>query len=244
MQVMWLLAALLAACAAVGSTMSCNEARTRCAYRTGCGAALGNYMMMCEAVLSEPSASSSCPRECGNALIALTSTEEGKELMNCECEDEYCLEAKQRIDICRPQVMKGAANATSSCSLSQLICLADAQCATALQYYHRLCRSMFRGRKCSNKCLNSIEILRKQEKAAALTACQCDGNDYDCPRMQNNLARLCYHKMKNHTKNHDRHGEKHKKPPVEEVVQVSAANFVRVSALIALICVSSYTFIT
>ena len=79
---MWLVAALLAAFAAVGGSISCNEARTRCAYRTGCGAALGNYMMMCEAVLTEPTESSVCPRECGNALIALTSTEEGKELMN------------------------------------------------------------------------------------------------------------------------------------------------------------------
>ncbi|KAH9632608.1 hypothetical protein HF086_001851 [Spodoptera exigua] len=176
------------------------------------------------------------------AVYSLRLTQLG--IRPCECEDEYCLEAKQRIDICRPQVMKGAANATSSCSLSQLICLADAQCSTALQYYHRLCRSMFRGRKCSKKCLNSIEILRKQKKAAALTACQCDGNDYDCPRMQNNLARLCYHKMKNHTTNHDRHGEKPKKLPVEEVPVVSAANLVRISGLIALISVCSNSFIT
>lgn len=156
-------------------------------------------------------------------------------LLQCECEDDYCLEAKQRIDICRPQVLAGAANATSSCSLSQLICLADAQCATALQYYNQLCRSMFRGRKCSNKCLNSIEILRKQEKAAALTACQCDGNeDYDCARMQNNLARLCFHKHRNHTKSHERHGDKQKK--VFEVMQVASANSGVSSLLLLLFC--------
>lgn len=135
-------------------------------------------------------------------------------LLQCQCEDEYCGEAKQRIEVCRPQVLSGAANATNSCRLSQLICLADAQCATALDYYNQLCRSVYRGRKCSNKCLNSIEILRKQEKAAALTVCRCDGNeDYDCPRMQNNLARLCFHKhLKNHTKNHERgYEEKHRK---------------------------------
>lgn len=206
----------------------------RCVYRTGCGAALGNYMMMCDGVLAEPT--STCPKECGHALIALTSTEEGKELMNCECEDDYCLEAKQRIDICRPQVLKGAANATSSCSLSQLICVADAQCATALQYYNQLCRSMFRGRKCSNKCLNSIEILRKQEKAAALTVCQCDGNeDYDCTRMQNNLARLCFHKHRNHTKDHEGHGKKHKK--VYEVMQPASANSAVSSLLLLFFCV-------
>lgn len=166
-------------------------------------------------------------------------------LLQCECEDKYCLEAKQKIDVCRPLVLRGAANATSSCSLSQLICLADAQCATALEYYHRLCRSMFRGRKCSNKCLNSIEILRKQDKAAALTACTCDGNDYDCPRMQNNLARLCYHKMKNHTKNHDRHGERHKKPPAPvEEVPVSGANVAQITSIVALMAATSVSFIT
>lgn len=116
-------------------------------------------------------------------------------LLQCECEDEYCLEAKSRIDVCRPSVLRATANATMSCRLSELICSADAQCATALSYYRRLCRAMYRGRKCSHKCLNSIEILRKQDKAAALIGCHCDGNEeYDCPRMHNNLARLCFHK--------------------------------------------------
>lgn len=136
--------------------------------------------------------------------------------------------------MCRPQVLKGAANATSSCRLSQLICLADAQCATALRYYDELCRSMYRrGRKCSNKCLNSIEILRKQEKAAALTECRCDGNeDYDCPRMQNNLQRLCFHK-KNHRKGHGErgNGEKHHKK-VQEVIQASSASLITVPWLL------------
>lgn len=142
------------------------------------------------------------------------------------------MEAKSRIDICRPQVL-GAVNATSSCSLSQLICIANAQCATALSYYHQFCRSMFRGRKCSNKCLNSIEILRKQEKAAALTVCQCDGNeDYNCPRMQSNLERLCFHK-KGHGRGHERGHEKHKKVPKDnDVIHDSASTVVVSSALI------------
>lgn len=164
-------------------------------------------------------------------------------LLQCECEEEYCMEAKQRIDVCRPLVMNGAANATSSCSLSQLICQADAQCATALQYYHQFCRSMFRGRKCSNKCLNSIEILRKQEKAAALTVCQCDGNeDYDCPKMQTNLARLCFHKHKNHTKPHERgHGEKHRKVSNEEV-HPSGSNCLMLSGFLILLCAALLGF--
>lgn len=158
-------------------------------------------------------------------------------MLQCECEDdEYCKEAKTRIDICRPEVLKGAANATSSCTLSQLICIANAQCATALQFYHQFCRSMFRGRKCSNKCLNSIEILRKQEKAAALTVCQCDGNeDYDCPRMQNNLERLCFHK-KGHRGKHE-HEQHHKKIPKEQQVVHDAGNISAVSALLVVCAV-------
>lgn len=77
---MWLLAALVAVSAASVCGTPCAHARTRCAYRTGCGAALSNYIVMCDTVLSEPV--KSCPEECGHALIALTSTEEGKELMN------------------------------------------------------------------------------------------------------------------------------------------------------------------
>lgn len=139
-------------------------------------------------------------------------------MLQCECEDDYCVETKKYIDVCRPHVLRWAANTTrtSSCRLSQLICVADAQCAMALKYYNRLCRAMFEGKKCSHKCMNSIQILRKQEKASALTVCHCDGQEeYDCPRMQNNLNRLCFHK-----KNHRGHGEGHKShnEVIEEIV--------------------------
>ncbi|KPJ03417.1 Growth arrest-specific protein 1 [Papilio xuthus] len=225
--VMWAVATLLAVYTLRATAISCTEARTRCAYRTGCGFALNNYMYLCGDVLSEPT--SVCPKPCEHALIALTTAEEGKELMNCQCEDEYCEEAKQRIEVCRSQVVKGAANATSSCRLSQMICLADAQCSTALSYYRQLCRSMYRGRKCSNRCLNSIKILKKQEKAAALTECRCDGDeDFDCPRMQSNLARLCFHK---HQKNHT---STHKKAPHE--TNTSTATSLQFSTFLLFIC--------
>ncbi|KAI5633762.1 growth arrest-specific protein 1-like [Phthorimaea operculella] len=233
---MWVLVAILAAAAAsmAATAIPCEEARMRCAYRTGCGAALNHYMLMCNDVMADPTITS-CPKACEHALIALTSTEEGKELMTCQCEDEYCVETKERMEVCRPQVLRGAANATASCRLSQLICLADAQCATALSYYDEFCRSMYRrGRKCSNKCLNSIEILRKQEKAAALAACRCDGNeDYDCPRMQRNLQRLCFHK-KTHIGQGRKHKDKEIKVPEQETI--SSANLVSVSWLLVTTC--------
>lgn len=81
-----------------------------------------------------------------------------------------------------------------SCTVAQWICEADALCSKALEYYNEYCRSMFHGKKCSHRCRNSISILRRQEKAAKLTTCRCDGQeDYDCPRIQNNMARLCFH---------------------------------------------------
>lgn len=101
------------------------------------------------------------------------------------------------MEVCRPQVLRASQNETVSCRVSQLICAADALCSTALEYYRRFCRSMFHGKKCSHRCLNSINILRRQEKAAKLATCQCDGlEDYDCPRVQANMARLCFHNYK------------------------------------------------
>nr|CAD7414050.1 unnamed protein product [Timema poppensis] len=58
---------------------SCEEARLKCAYRTGCGMALNKYFIGCSAVLH--GATSTCPEVCQHALIALTSTEEGQDLM-------------------------------------------------------------------------------------------------------------------------------------------------------------------
>lgn len=150
----------------------------------------------------------------------------------CQCDDEYCRESKRNIEVCRAEVLRGAANATASCRLSHLICQADAQCAMALDYSNRLCRAAYQGRKCSNKCLNSIEILRNQEKAAALSSCYCDGYDeYECSRTMKNLNRLCFHK---HKKGHGRGHEGHNKKAHNEVVdeRPSSAYIIKVSLLL------------
>lgn len=87
-----------------------------------------------------------------------------------------------------------------SCSVAQFICVADAECSTALDYYNRFCRSMFQGKRCTHRCLNSINILRRQEKAAKLKTCKCDGREnFDCKRIQHNMAKLCYHQKEDNT---------------------------------------------
>lgn len=76
---MWLVTAVLVAAVAVADGLRCQEAQLRCAYRAGCGAALENYEMMCNDVVES---NAKCPKACEYALIALTSTAEGKDLMN------------------------------------------------------------------------------------------------------------------------------------------------------------------
>ena len=81
LQVMLTLVAMAVWCVLrVAASSSCEEARLKCAYRTGCGMALQNYIVGCSSVLHGPP-TSTCPETCQHALIALTSTEEGKDLM-------------------------------------------------------------------------------------------------------------------------------------------------------------------
>lgn len=82
------------------------------------------------------------------------------------------------------------------CKIAQRICNADAQCSMAFEYYQSFCKAMFHGRKCTPKCHNSINILRRQEKAQKLKMCKCDGTeDYDCRAIQKNMDKLCFHNM-------------------------------------------------
>ncbi|KAJ3647779.1 hypothetical protein Zmor_019639 [Zophobas morio] len=165
---MWWIMVSVAALVGAAASVPCEEARMRCAYRVGCGMALQNYVVGCSGVLQGPPPTY-CPEICHHSLIALTSTEEGKDLMNCNCSDEYCEDQKLRSEICRPQVIKTINESVVSCRVAQWICAADALCSTALEYYNHYCRAMFHGKKCSPRCKNSINILRRQEKAAKLT---------------------------------------------------------------------------
>lgn len=66
----------------VVESASCEEARMKCVYRTGCGAALHKYMVDCSSVIHANPPMTHCPDACQLALITLTSTNEGQQLMN------------------------------------------------------------------------------------------------------------------------------------------------------------------
>ena len=80
-----------------------------------------------------------------------------------------------------------------SCTAAQWICAADPLCSTALEYYNRFCQAMFKGRKCTDRCMNSISILKRQPTASKLETCYCDGTeDFDCVNIKTNMERLCF----------------------------------------------------
>ncbi|XP_063585218.1 growth arrest-specific protein 1-like isoform X2 [Penaeus indicus] len=181
--------------ASAASMRTCAEAKIRCALRSGCGMALQNYMLGCADLMS--GRIDYCDEYCKNALIALTSTEEGHDLMDCACGNEYCRETKARIEVCREEVLAANADTTVvSCNVAHWICAADTLCSTAISFYDRLCRRMFIGKGCSYRCNNSISILQRQEKAAKLETCVCDGTEpFDCEGIKRNMARLCFHEF-------------------------------------------------
>lgn len=146
-------------------------------------------------------------------------------LFQCECSDEYCEDQKRRTEICRPQVMKSISEPVVSCRVAQWICAADALCSTALEYYNHYCRAMFHGKKCTPRCTNSINILQRQEKAAKLTVCKCDGlEDYDCPGIQRNMKKLCFLKRTHHHQNATKHARPTEAPVAPPDVAVEISN--------------------
>jgi hypothetical protein len=60
-------------------SVSCNDARLKCAYRAGCGLALQNYVLGCSDLVK--GTSKTCNTHCRHSLIALMSTPEGQRMM-------------------------------------------------------------------------------------------------------------------------------------------------------------------
>lgn len=139
-----------------------------------------------------------CNARCERALIGLISSDEGKELINCDCDgNKYCELSKQRIEVCRKSVYAAVAKDTIvSCSTARWICISDLLCKTALEYYQRFCRQLFIGQKCTHRCNNSLSILDRQEKASKLRTCYCDGTEnFPCARVKFYTEHMCYGRL-------------------------------------------------
>ncbi|XP_050539334.1 uncharacterized protein LOC126904379 [Daktulosphaira vitifoliae] len=201
-------------------SVTCEDLRVRCAFATGCSMALHNYFTKCDQSLRADS--TTCSESCLYALVTLTSTEEGKKLLDCTCRDRYCEEMKARVEICRPLVIEASKNETIvPCELAQWICAVDPVCSAALGYYHTYCKRMIQGVSCTERCLNSIEILQRQEKAVKMNRCRCSGiTALDCLRNKERMARLCYGEGDNlnssGTKNSRKNRKKHRPKTFEE----------------------------
>jgi len=173
--------------------VTCDVAFAECKNRAGCGFALENYMFGCLSLIEGES--KVCNSHCQHSLIALMSTHEGKRLMKCNCAgDEQCQRVKSNVQPCQDAVTYAIKPQTQvSCTQARWICAADAPCAKALEYYDQFCRAMFRGRKCTKRCMNSINILRRQRGADKLEQCYCDGSeDFPCREIKSNMDTLCF----------------------------------------------------
>lgn len=98
------------------------------------------------------------------------------------------------MEVCRPFVMEASKNETVvPCELANWVCTVDPVCSAALGYFQTYCRRMMLGVACTERCLNSVEILQRQEKAAKLNRCRCTGKSaVDCLRQKERMVRLCY----------------------------------------------------
>lgn len=115
-------------------------------------------------------------------------------VFQCTCRDPYCQQMKTRVEVCRPLVIEASKNDTVvSCELAQWICMVDPVCSSALDYYHTYCKRVLNGAPCTERCLNSVEILRRQEKAHKMNRCRCAGQTaVQCLHEKERMVRLCY----------------------------------------------------
>lgn len=116
-------------------------------------------------------------------------------VLQCDCQgNDLCMRSKTNVQACQDKVTYAIKpNTQVSCSAARWICAADAPCAKALEYYDDFCRAMFRGRKCTKRCMNSINILRRQTGADKLESCYCDGTeDFPCREIKSNMDNLCF----------------------------------------------------
>lgn len=180
----------------------CDDARLKCAFRLDCSQALSAYMIHCADLIAGTVPKDQCPSKCSKALIALASTEQGAQLEECDCGgSQFCRLSKERVEVCREQVEHEIADDTVvSCSTAKFICSSNTQCLTALAYYNKFCKAMFRGRHCSRRCLNSFNILQRQRAAYKLRTCVCDGTeDFPCEAIKQNTELLCLKRAANST---------------------------------------------
>lgn len=179
--------------------VSCDSAALSCFNRGGCGMALKQYTLSCSDL--SQGITDTCSPACKLALIALLSTPEGARLMRCNCEkDTDCELKKERVEPCRTEVIWNTAPDTEvSCTSASWICEADPLCAKAYEYYNSNCEAMFRGRKCSKRCRNSLDILLRQDAARKLASCWCavGPGQSRCQEIRQNTDVLCFNKKTN-----------------------------------------------
>lgn len=185
---------------------SCLDARNRCIGRIGCSGALNNFYIACDGLRS--GYVTECSRACKRAIISLVTVagDIGQDYLNCDCRgNRDCTQWKERIQVCSDDVISVLevldTEQQISCSLARMLCEADTQCYTALQFYEKHCEAIFERQpvpnQCSVICNNSVQILYSRKRASKLKNCICDEEDpiidlATCIRMRYNTETQCF----------------------------------------------------
>lgn len=101
---------------------------------------------------------------------------------------------KTRVEVCRPLVIEATRNETVvPCEMARWVCHLNPQCSMAYHFYESYCKRMLLGQTCSERCLNSWEILHRQDKAVMMNKCRCMGRSAtECLRHKERMVRLCF----------------------------------------------------
>lgn len=116
------------------------------------------------------------------------------DVVKCNCNgNSNCEKTKLNIGPCQHEVLEASKpDSIVSCTAAQWICSSDGPCKTALEYYNLNCQSMFKGKTCSPRCKNSLNILKRQAAASKFEQCYCDGTEnFDCVNIKRNTEELC-----------------------------------------------------
>ncbi|XP_064486153.1 uncharacterized protein LOC135398698 [Ornithodoros turicata] len=193
------LLSLLLISTASSSKLLCEDVQLACISRLPCSMALHGHRLDCKHELSGRTPGQ-CSVPCRQSLISLASTEEGFDLLKCDCgTDAFCKALDHRVSTCwwqRPPCSRDNLSPRPSCSRLVSYCVGDAVCASAWDYYRRFCHEVLDGGsdKCHARCKNSVSVLLRMEQTHRLLDCVCDSavSRNVCARELNKVRTLCF----------------------------------------------------
>ncbi|OWA50891.1 hypothetical protein BV898_15394 [Hypsibius exemplaris] len=169
------------------SVESCKAAQHECQIEHSCGLQYHSVLIRCRP--NSETLHGTCSDDCQLALRNLEQgTKEGKIFIHCDCtvsdshDATYC-ENHHSLFSCLPintqaNSLEGLEPKPATCNDARRYCENDWICREALHYYEVVCEKGFHDSSpddCpTERCLDSLRILKRQQYALSLDGCLCD----------------------------------------------------------------------